>query len=127
MNSLNLSLVLPLLLAGHGVMAEAPDFSGDLKASAARGEQLWSREFTVSGQQRSCASCHGANPGAQGKHQRTGKAIAPMAPVVNSRRLTDTAKVEKWFKRNCKWTMGRECTRDEKGDFLAYLRNWKEK
>ncbi|TBR21868.1 MAG: DUF1924 domain-containing protein, partial [Candidatus Nitrosotenuis sp.] len=29
--------------------------------------------------------------------------------------------VEKWFKRNCKETLERECTPQEKGDFLAYL------
>ncbi|MEA3244387.1 MAG: DUF1924 domain-containing protein, partial [Pseudomonadota bacterium] len=33
----------------------------------------------------------------------------------------DGKKIEKWFKRNCKWTLGRECTAQEKADFLAYI------
>jgi len=35
----------------------------------------------------------------------------------------DAAKTEKWFLRNCKWTMGRTCTAQEKGDFLAYFQS----
>ena len=30
-------------------------------------------------------------------------------------------KIEKWFKRNCKEAWGRECTAQEKADFLTYL------
>jgi hypothetical protein len=51
----------------------------------------------------------------------TGKAIQPLAPVANAARLTDTAKVDKWFRRNCKDVLGRECTAAEKGDVIAYL------
>jgi mono/diheme cytochrome c family protein len=93
-------------------------------ANAARGEQLWRQQFNVAGQQRSCAACHGIDPGAAGKHLRTGKLIEPMAPAANPQRLSDAAKVEKWFKRNCKWTMGRECSAEEKSDFIAYLKHW---
>jgi hypothetical protein len=46
-----------------------------------------------------------------------------MAPSVNPERLTDQRKITKWFKRNCKWTLGRECTHREQGDVLAYLRS----
>ncbi|MCW8907187.1 MAG: DUF1924 domain-containing protein, partial [Sedimenticola sp.] len=52
-----------------------------------------------------------------------GKAIEPMAPTVNPKRLTEVKQIKKWFVRNCKWTLGRECTAQEKGDFLAYLKN----
>jgi hypothetical protein len=45
-----------------------------------------------------------------------------MAPSVDAERYTDLGKMEKWFKRNCKWTWGRECTPQEKGDLLEYLR-----
>jgi hypothetical protein len=31
------------------------------------------------------------------------------------------AKVEKWFKRNCKDVLDRECTVQEKADFVAFL------
>ena len=53
---------------------------------------------------------------------KTGKVIDPMAPSVNPKRFTDAKEIEKWFKRNCTWTVGRECTPQEKGDFLSYLR-----
>ena len=87
------------------------------------GEKLWNQTQTVSGQSRSCASCHTSDPRHTGKHVRTGKPIKPMAPSVNSGRFTDPKKVAKWFKRNCKWTLGRECNTQEKGDFTKYLKS----
>ncbi len=93
--------------------------------SAAAGEEFWNRTFvdTGSGQERRCASCHTSDPRQGGKHAKTGKPIAPMAPSVNPERLTDNRKIAKWFKRNCKWTLGRECTPREQGDLLAFLRS----
>jgi hypothetical protein len=41
---------------------------------------------------------------------------------VNPQRLTDPAKIEKWLTRNCRWTLGRECTAGEKADFIAYIK-----
>jgi hypothetical protein len=35
-----------------------------------------------------------------GMHQKTRKAIDPMAPSITIDRLTDSAKIEKWFTRN---------------------------
>lgn len=70
---------------------------------------------------RSCLSCHGDSLYAVGRHQKTGKLIEPMAPSVNLERLTDKRKINKWFLRNCKWTYGRECTAQEKGDILLWL------
>ena len=69
----------------------------------------------------SCSSCHGKPPVAQGRHASTGKPIAPMAPAANPRAFTDTAKVDKWFRRNCKDVLQRECSAGEKADLLAYL------
>ena len=74
-----------------------------------------------SGQTRSCVDCHGEVLSRSGRHGKTGKVIEPMARSVNPQRLEDEKKIEKWFKRNCKWTWGRECTTQEKGDFLRYL------
>jgi hypothetical protein len=68
-----------------------------------------------------CASCHGTPPTAQGKHASTGKPIAPLAPAFNPKAFTDTAKVDKWFRRNCNDVLSRECTAVEKADVLAYL------
>jgi hypothetical protein len=60
-------------------------------------------------------------PTGEGKHASTNKAIAPLAPSFNSDRFTDSAKVDKWFKRNCNDVLGRACTPSEKADVLAYL------
>lgn len=90
---------------------------------AARGEAMWTRDYThaKADKPRSCASCHTDNLKADGKHARTGKPIEPLARSVNAKRLSDVREIEKWFGRNCKWTMGRECTAQEKGDFLSYM------
>lgn len=92
---------------------------------AERGNAMWNRYYThaKADKPRSCSSCHTDNPRAMGKHARTGKAIEPLAPSVNPKRLTEVREIEKWFLRNCKWTVGRECTPQEKGDILSYLRN----
>ena len=52
---------------------------------------------------------------------RAGKAIEPMAVSASSARFTDIDKTEKWFTRNCKTVLGRDCSLQEKGDFITYL------
>jgi hypothetical protein len=69
----------------------------------------------------SCSTCHTANPSADGRHAVTHKSIKPLSPVANPIRFSDEAKVEKWFRRNCKDVLKRECTASEKGDLLTYL------
>ncbi len=81
------------------------------------GEASWYRDA----EGRSCTSCHTDSVFVAGRHERTGKVIEPMAPSVNPDRLTDRKKINKWFLRNCKWTFGRECTAQEKGDILLWL------
>ncbi|MCW9023315.1 MAG: DUF1924 domain-containing protein [Gammaproteobacteria bacterium] len=91
--------------------------------SAEAGQRHWTKaqSHDKSPTERSCSSCHTRDLNNAGKHAKTQKPIKPMAPAANSSRLTDTKKIEKWFKRNCKWTLGRECTSQEKGDFLLYI------
>jgi mono/diheme cytochrome c family protein len=93
--------------------------------SAQRGRAMWQQAFTGSDEfsERSCASCHTSDLARAGKHVKTGKAIEPMSPQVNPERLSDNRKVEKWLLRNCKWTLGRECSVQEKADFLAYIQS----
>ena len=79
----------------------------------------------VQGGEWSCASCHGTPPTAQGKHANTGKVIAPLAPAFNAKAFTDSAKVDKWVKRNCNDVLSRECSAGEKADVLAYLNSLK--
>ena len=69
----------------------------------------------------SCATCHTDQPAATGRHAITGKAISPLSPVANPERFRDAAKVEKWFGRNCRDTLGRLCTPAEKADLIAFL------
>lgn len=92
---------------------------------ADKGKAMWTQEFThaKADKPRSCATCHTDDPRAQGKHAKTGKAIKPLAPSANPERLTEVREIEKWFMRNCKWTVGRKCTAQEKGNLLSYLRN----
>ncbi len=92
---------------------------------AARGEAFWNQRHASSKapSERYCGLCHTADLTRPGKHVKTGKPIEPMAPSANPQRLTDAKKVEKWFRRNCKWTVGRECSAQEKGDLLTWLRS----
>ncbi|MEH6625704.1 MAG: DUF1924 domain-containing protein [Motiliproteus sp.] len=91
---------------------------GASASSSEQGRKLWQTETNG----RSCTNCHTDDPRAQGRHQKTGKAIEALAPSVNTKRLTKTKTIRKWLKRNCKWTFGQECTAQQKGDFLAWLR-----
>lgn len=93
---------------------------GAITADAELGKQLWIKTFNKNSE-RSCASCHTKDLTQNGKHIKTNKDIKPMSPSVNPERLTDSKKVNKWFKRNCKWTLGRECTAQEKTNFLVYI------
>ena len=85
--------------------------------SAESGKQFWYKDNNG----RSCTSCHTDSVLVKGRHERTGKIIEPMAPSINPERLTNIKKINKWFLRNCKWTIGRECTTREKGDVLLWL------
>ena len=101
------------------LLIEARQANPAFKAfSAERGQAF----FTAThGNDWSCATCHTRNPAQTGAHDKTKKPIDPLAPLANPRRFTDTAKVDKWFRRNCKDVLSRECTANEKGDVLAYL------
>ena len=92
-------------------------------ANLENGQKLWNKIFTGTGQfnERSCSSCHTDNLKNQGKHIRTGKVIKPLAPSTNPETLTNIKNIKKWFKRNCKWTIGRECNAQEKMDILEFI------
>lgn len=90
--------------------------------SAEDGKRFFNSKRTHSEkkEERSCTTCHTTDPRHPGK-TRVGKVIEPMAPSVNKERFTDPKKIEKWFKRNCKWVLERECTPKEKGDYITYM------
>jgi len=92
------------------------------KADPVKGKQNWERVVEMDGAQMSCAnSCHNSDFAKDGKHHKTGKVIKPMSVKVNPERYTDIKKMKKWFKRNCNDAWGRDCTAQEKADFLAFM------
>lgn len=114
-----------ILLHGVAALAATPaELLADYRQGAgaaplpARGQQLFT---TLQGRDWSCATCHGALPTQPGKHASTGRPIGALAPAFNAQRFTDSAKAEKWFRRNCNDVIGRECTTAEKADLLAWL------
>jgi hypothetical protein len=108
----------PASLMAHYAQAAGVPVSA---LSATRGAAFYRTEHAGrSGQAVSCASCHTANPRQAGQ-TRVGKRIEPLAPAANPQRFTDAAKVEKWFRRNCQDVLLRECSAQEKGDFIAWL------
>jgi len=121
------SLILAILCASPGTHAADTTPAQQLThwsaaagqpGDAARGQRFFESRH---GAEWSCASCHGSPPSTSGKHASTGKTLAPLAPAFNAQVFTDTAKVNKWFKRNCSDVLSRECTAAEKADVLAYL------
>ena len=129
---MKVKILVPLIfiLSSHTIMADAINDifieykeKGVSSVNEQAGESLWNKEFKEkkTGQNRSCTSCHGIDLAKAGKHVRTDKPIEPMAPSVNKKSLTDVKKIKKWFKRNCKWTLGRECSAQEQADVLSYL------
>lgn len=102
------------LLTQYATAAKSAGFS------AARGQTLHTQNFSGGKPDTpACTTCHGKDAKSEGK-TLTGKLIKPIAVSVMPTRFTDPAKVEKWFKRNCTEVLGRECTPQEKGDWLSF-------
>lgn len=130
--------VLSTVLFAGSVYAAAPNAAmntmldglkkeaGTASFSAEEGRKLFNakRVHSQKKEERSCTTCHTADPGAPGK-TTAGKVIESISPVANPERFTDPKKVEKWFKRNCEWVLERECTAKEKGDFITYMMSLK--
>lgn len=97
---------------------------GAVKGNALRGEKFWNKTFMGKAPftERSCKACHTSNLKQKGEHVRTHKILKPLAPSVNQASLSKTKKVNKWFKRNCKWTTGTECSAQVKADILAFIK-----
>ena len=118
-------LAIAALIFAATAQAEAPrDFLTRFEkeagnaASAERGARFFT---TKQGGEWSCASCHTDKPTQGGRHAKTDKPIAALAPAANAERFTDAAKVDKWFRRNCNDTVNRLCSAQEKADVMAWL------
>lgn len=107
------------LLAAY--KAEATQAQPGFTPSAERGRQFFLAKRPVNDKMNSCAACHTENPRQAGSHVITGKTIGAMAPAANPERFTSSAKVEKWFRRNCTEVVGRACSAAEKADFIQFL------
>lgn len=109
------------ILADYAAKARAadPGFAG---FSVQRGEALFRGSFT-GGDARtpSCMSCHTADPRQPGRNAKTGRPIDPVAVSVDPRRYTDAAQVDKHFTRDCKSVLGRDCTMQERGDYITFM------
>jgi len=125
-----------LLLTGAGLAAGGRDAilatllveakqddPGFTSFSAARGEAFYQAQHTGGhAETPSCTTCHTTDPRNTG-HTRAGKEIDPVAVSLTPTRFTDADKVAKWFRRNCRSVLGRDCTAAEKGDYITYLIN----
>ncbi len=110
-------------LINHYVVQAKSETSTFAGFDPIRGKDLYFNEFSGGKKDTpSCTSCHTNNPTQTGE-TRAGKAIKPMAISVNPKRYQTLKKAEKWFRRNCKSVLGRECTTTEKGDFLTFMKN----
>jgi len=99
------------MLKAYATAASAP-------GQSERGQVFFN---TTHGKEWSCSSCHTKQPTGEGLHASTRKVISPLAPAANEKRFTDSAKTEKWFRRNCNDVLGRECSNAEKADVLSWL------
>lgn len=116
-----------LLLYAFNTHAEMIDFNQLYRSwgiditttNTDQGALFWTRELMPN---KSCASCHTNNLKKNGAHIKTKKLIKPMSPKINPKRLTNIKKINKWLKRNCKFTYKRECTAVEKINFIEFIR-----
>ena len=119
------SLAIAALLFATAAHAETPrDFLArfEKEAGSTASVERGARFFTSKqGGEWSCASCHTERPTQGGRHAKTDKPIAPLAPAANAERFTDAGKVDKWFRRNCNDTLNRICSAQEKADVMAWL------
>jgi len=106
-----------------GYASEAARSAPGFTPSIERGQSFFAHKWNVSRRMPSCQTCHGSNLTQDGKHVITGKRIDPLSPRADAERFTDSAKAEKWFRRNCKEVVGRECTAAEKADLIKFFNN----
>lgn len=141
MKKFNIALIILLGLTAFSAQADeasaaklAKKYEGIAKGndstykglSATDGQAFFNQKVTVKGKEVACASCHTANPADAGKHIVTGKPIRPLSPVVNPKRFSNTDKVEANFTKHCNDIIERDCTAQEKGNYIAYLLTVKE-
>lgn len=107
-------------LAGdYGMWAKKMNPDSTLSAEA--GRAFYIKKVEVAGKDLACAACHTDNPANPGKHNETGKPIKPMAPAVNTKRFSSVQKSAAAFTKHCKDLYAKDCSAQDKGDFITYL------
>lgn len=109
------------ILADYATQAKKAD-AAFADFSAQRGETLFRTKW-AKGDERtpSCTACHTDNPRNAGRNAKTGRPIDPVAVSATPKRFTEMDKVEKQFGRDCKSVLGRDCTAQEKGDYITFM------
>ena len=103
----------------YGLFAKRLNPEATMTAEA--GRAFYTKKVVVAGKDLSCSACHTDNPANKGKHNVTGKVIQPMAPSVNPKRFADINKSEIGFAKHCRDLYGKDCSAQDKGDFITYL------
>lgn len=91
------------------------------KLTVEAGRAFYVKKYIRKGMEESCSTCHTDNPASGGRHSDTGKPIQPLSPAVNVKRFSNLQHVEENFTRHCHDIIGRDCTPQEKGDYITYL------
>lgn len=103
----------------YGLFAKRLNPNSQLTAEA--GRAFYMKKVTYKNHVFACADCHGDNPALEGEHYTLGDKIKPLAPAANPSRFSSISKSEKNFSKHCIDLYGRNCTPQEKGDFVTYL------
>lgn len=103
----------------YGIFAKNLNPKSTLSAEA--GRAFYTKKVVVGNKDISCAACHTDNPANPGKHNETGNPIKPMAPAVNSQRFSSVNKSAAAFSKHCRDLYGKDCSAQDKGDFITYL------
>lgn len=107
----------------YGIFAKK--LNPDVVLSAEAGRTFYTKKVLVAGKDLSCSTCHTDDPTKDGKHSVTGNAIKPMAPSVNPKRFSDINKSERKFSDHCKDLYGKNCSPQDKANFVTYLLTFK--
>ncbi len=103
----------------YGQAAKSLNPKSTLSADA--GRAFYIKKVVVGGKDISCSSCHTDNPVNTGKHIDTGKPIKPLAISANPAAFSDVKKVETNFAKHCRDLYQKDCSAQDKGDYLTYL------
>jgi hypothetical protein len=105
-----------------GYEAQAQTSNPKFVATEKAGREFYTKKVVVDGKDLACAACHTDNPAITGKHNVTGKAIQPLAPSANPNRFTsDRVKSEVGISKHCKDLYGKDCSVQDKANFLTYI------